>query len=71
MKTIQVTQVRRRNGDGIARLAGERRLASKNSIGIEGIGRLRRDAGLSSLSPELGSPDDRVSRQEQTFEPTA
>ena len=36
-ETIQVSQVGRRNGDSIAELAGERRLARKNRIGIEGI----------------------------------
>jgi hypothetical protein len=36
-ESIQVSQLRRRNGDGIARSAGERRLAGEHGIGVEGI----------------------------------
>ena len=37
-------QVRRRDRDGIGRLPGERRLASKNGVRVESIGSRRRDA---------------------------
>ena len=43
---VQVRRVRRRDGDGIARLAGERRLAGKDGIGIESVGPRRGDAQL-------------------------
>ena len=36
LEPIQVSQVGSRNGDRIARLADERRLARENGIGIEG-----------------------------------
>ncbi len=64
-ETVQVRQVRRRDGDGIPRLAGERRLSGKDGIGVEGIGRCRRDARLSEEGPELRSLDDRVGGQGQ------
>jgi hypothetical protein len=38
-ESTQVNQVRRSNGDGITRLTSEGRLASKDGIGIERIGR--------------------------------
>ena len=31
-------QVRRRDGDGIAWLAGERRLAGKDGVGVKSVG---------------------------------
>jgi hypothetical protein len=66
-----VGQVRRRTGDGISGLTGKRRLADKHGIGIQGIGRRRRDAGLSEEGPELCSLDDRVGRRGQVFNAAA
>ncbi len=70
-ETVQVRQVRRRDGDGIPWLAGERRLAGKDSIGIESVKRRRGDAQLSKESPELSGPDHRVGRQGQVSEAAA
>jgi hypothetical protein len=56
-ETVQVRQVRRRDGDGIPWLAGERRLAGKDSIGIESVGRRRGDGRLSEESPGLSGLD--------------
>ena len=56
-ETVQVHQVRRRDGDGIPWLAGEHRLAGKDGIGIESVGRRRGDAQASEGSPELSSLD--------------
>jgi hypothetical protein len=39
-------QVRRRDGDGIAWLADERRLARKDGVGVKSVGRRRGDARL-------------------------
>ena len=44
-ETGQVRQVRRRDGDGIPWLAGERRLAGRDAIGIESVER-RRGVGM-------------------------
>ena len=43
-ETVQVRPVRRRDGNGIPWLAGESRLAGKDGIGIESVGRRRGDA---------------------------
>jgi hypothetical protein len=56
-ETVQVRQVRRRDGDGIPWLAGERRLAGKDGIGIESVGRRRGDAQAPEESPELSGLD--------------
>jgi hypothetical protein len=64
-KTVQVRQIRRRDDDCIDWLAGERRLRSKDGIGIESVRRCRRYAKLAEESPELGGLDDRVGRQGQ------
>jgi hypothetical protein len=52
-ETIRVRKVRRRDRDGIPRLAGERRLPGEDGIGIESVGRRRRDPRLSEDRPEL------------------
>ena len=52
-ETVQMRQVLRRDGDGIPMRAGERRLAGKDGIGIESVGRRRGDAQASEGSPEL------------------
>ena len=57
--------------DGIPGLPAERRLAGKNGIGIESVGRRRRDARLSQESPELRGLGDRVGRQGQVVKTTA
>ena len=70
-ESVQVRQVRRRDGDGIPGLAGERRLAGKDGIGIESVERRRGDARLAKESPELSGPDHRVGRQGQVSEAAA
>src|SRR5208283_4605694 len=70
-ETTQVNQVGSRNCDSIAWLAGERRLARKNGIGIESVGRRCRDARLSKEGPELRGLDDRVGRQGQVVKTAA
>ncbi len=55
-------QVRRRDRDGVAWVAGKRRLAGKDGIGIESVGRRRGDGRLSKEGPELRGLDDRVGR---------
>ncbi len=61
-------QVRRRYGDGIPWLAGERRLAGEDGIGIKSVGRRRRDSRLSQESPELRGLDDRGNADTQPLE---
>jgi len=70
-ETVQVRQVRRRDGDGISWQTGERRLSGKDGIGIKSVGRRRRDSRLSEESPELRSLDDRVGRQSQVVKTAA
>ncbi len=64
-EAVQVRHVRRCDRDGIPWHTGERRLTGKDGIGVEGVGRRRRDARLSQERPELRSLDDRVGRQGQ------
>ncbi len=47
---------------GSDRMAGERRLAGRDGIGIESVGRGRGGAQLSEESPELSGLDHRVGR---------
>jgi hypothetical protein len=70
-ETVQVRQVRRRDGDGIPRLTGEGRLASQDGIGVERVGRRRRETRLPKGGPELRGLDDRVGRQGQEYEAAA
>ena len=60
-------QVRRLNCDSIAGLAGEGRVAGKDGIGIESVGRRRADARLSKEGPKLRGLDDRVNREGQVL----
>src|SRR5690349_11046433 len=55
----QMRQVRRRDGDSIAWLAGE------DGVGVKRVGRRRGYARLSEKSPKLRSLDDRIGRQSQ------
>jgi hypothetical protein len=64
-ETVQVRQVRCRDGDGIPRLTGEGRLFGEDRIGVEGVGGLRRDSHLWEESPKLSSLDHRVGRYGQ------
>ena len=64
-------QVRRRDGDRIAWLAGEDRLAGKDGVSVKGVGRRRGYARLSEKSPKLRSFDDRIGRQSQVLQAAA
>jgi hypothetical protein len=63
--------VSRGDREGIPWLAGKRRLAGEDGIGIECVGRRRGDARLSEEGPELRGRDDRVGRQGQVVKAAA